>query len=75
MRASTLAVDPPVRRAAQELLVQALALSGRADECLALGAQLLASLSLLPVRRVGRSPVARPGRGGGHLVARGRAVT
>ena len=72
MRASTLAVDPLVRRAAQELLVQALALSGRADECLALGAQLLASPVAVPVRRVGRSPVARPGRGRSHLVARGR---
>jgi len=48
MRASTFAVDPLVRCAAQELLVQTLALSGRADECLALGAQLLASPSLSP---------------------------
>ncbi len=50
-RASTLAVEPVLRRAAQELLVQALALSGRADECMAVGAQLLASPSLSPSAR------------------------
>ncbi|MGZ4613907.1 MAG: hypothetical protein ACXV1K_12165, partial [Kineosporiaceae bacterium] len=56
-RATGLAPEGPLRSAALEQLVEALALAGRADECLSAGAELLDASPPLPT----------PGRAAAHL--------